>query len=103
MVSRIGNQHWPTHLATVGEEGPSESAIRYAIAQQMTIFQHAAAFAMADGARGELHVQIRHEIAVRILGDPGSRDCGSSTCTNLDLSCADAQAFSIKHIFLLHL
>jgi hypothetical protein len=100
MVSRIGNQHWPTHLATVGEEGPSKSAIRYAIAQQS---QGDDKFAMADGARGELHVQIRHEIAVRILGDPGSRDCGSSTCINLDLSCADAQAFSIKHIFLLHL
>ena len=44
----------------------------------MTIFhQHAAAFAMEDGARGELHVLIRHDIAVRILGDPVSRDCGT--------------------------
>ncbi len=70
----------------------------------MTIFrQHAAALPMADGACGELHVQIGHEIAVRILEDPGSRDCGSSTCINLDLSCADAQAFSVKHLLILQL
>ena len=70
----------------------------------MTIFhQPAAAFAMANGARGEMHVQIGHEIAVRILADPVSRDCGSSTRINLDLSCADAQTFLIKQFFLLHL
>ena len=68
-----------------------------------TFHQHAAAFAMANGARGDLHVLIRHEIAVRILGDPVSRDCGSSTCINLDLSSAGTQAFAIKQFFLLHL
>ena len=35
---------------------------------------------------GPQHVLIGQKIARRILGDPGSRACGSSTCGNLGLS-----------------
>lgn len=45
-----------------------------------------AAIAMADWAHGPQHVLIGQKIARRILGDPGSRACGSSTCGNLGLS-----------------
>ena len=45
-----------------------------------------AGIAMADWAHGPQHVLIGQRIARRILGDPGSRACGSSTCGNLGLS-----------------
>ena len=59
-----------------------------------------AAIAMASPAHGRQHVPIGHKIARRILGDPGSRACGSSTCRNLDLSSNEAQAFQTSLAFV---